>query len=147
MTIDLYTVSCDPHTVDKTDYITATAAVSGTVRGELDIQQPIVEITGDISGYNYAKIDGRYYFIENCNRLRTGLSVVRMSVDVLWTYKDAIYALPAVASRSYRLVNAYLPDDQQKIRQYTQCHNHNIGDALDYVVSGPGYCHIVVTVG
>lgn len=147
MTIDLYTVSCDPHTVDKTDYITATAAVSGTVRGELDIQQPIVEITGDISGYNYAKIDGRYYFIENCNRLRTGLSVVRMSVDVLWTYAAQIMQLPAVASRSYRLVNAYLPDDQQRVRQYTQCHNHNIGDALDYVVSGPGYCHIVVTVG
>lgn len=149
MLINLYTVSCDPHTVDKTDYIMATAAVSGTVRGELDIQVPIVEITGDISGYNYAEIDGRYYHIENCNRLRTGLSVVRMSVDVLWTYKDAIYALPAVASRSYRLVNAYLPDDQQKIRQYTQCVNKEIGTtALDhnsfhYSSSG----HILLTVG
>jgi hypothetical protein len=146
VTLNLYKVSCDPHTVDKTDYITETAAVTGTIRGDLDVQRPIIDVEGDVSGYNYAELNDRYYHIDSCNRLRTGLSVVRMSVDVLWTYKDAIYTLPAVASRSYRLVNAYLPDDQQRVRQYTQCNNHNIGDPLDYILSG-GYCHIVVTVG
>lgn len=149
VTLNLYKVNCDPHTVDKTDYITETAAVTGTIRGDLDVQHPIVDVAGDVSGYNYAEINGRYYHIDSCNRMRTGLSVLNLSTDVLWTYKDAIYALPAVTSRSYRLVNAYLPDDQQKIRQYTQCVNKEIGTtALDhnsfhYSSSG----HILLTVG
>lgn len=147
VTFNLYTVSCDPHTVDKTDHITDSSTVTGTIRGELDVQHPVIELTGDCSGYNYAEINGRYYHIDSVNRQRTGLCLASLSVDVLWTYKDAIYLLPAVVDRSYRMVNAYLPDSRQKVRQYTQCNNHNIGDALDYVVSGSGYCHIVVTVG
>lgn len=149
VTLNLYKVNCDPHTVDKTDYITDTAAVNGTIRGDLDVQRPIIYVEGDASGYNYADLNGRYYHIDSCNRLRTGLSVLTLSTDVLWTYKDAIYLLPAVSSRSYRMVNAYLPDDQQKIRQYTQCVNKEIGttvadhNSFHYSSSG----HILLTVG
>lgn len=149
VTLNLYKVNCDPHTVDKTYYITDTAAVTGTIRGDLDVQHPIVYVAGDVSEYNYAELNGRYYHIDSCNRLRTGLSVLNLSTDVLWTYKDAIYLLPAVVDRSYRMVNAYLPDSRQRVRQYTQCVNREVGTtALDhnsfhYSSSG----HILLTVG
>ena len=149
VTLNLYQVSCDPHTVDKTDYITATTAVSGTIRGDLDVQRPVIDIAGDVSGYNYAELGGRYYHIDSCNRMRTGLSVLTLSTDVLWTYKDAIYLLPAVVDRSYRMVNAYLPDSKQRVRQYTQCVNKPIGvdpligTSFHYTTAG----HLLVTVG
>ena len=149
VTLNLYTVSCDPHTVDKTDYITASTTVTGTIRGELDVQRPVIECTGDLSGYNYASLDGRCYHIDSCNRLRTGLSLLTLSTDVLWTYKDAIYLLPAVVDRSYRMVNAYLPDSKQRVRQYTQCVNKPIGadinDGLTFHYSSTG--HVIMTVG
>lgn len=151
ITIDLYTVSCDPHTVDKSGSVSATASVSGTMRGDLDVLAPTITVEGDASGYNYAYIAdmGRYYHITGCNRERTGICTLSLRVDVLWTYAAQIMQLPAVASRSYRLVNAYLPDDQQRVRQYTQCVNKEIGTtALDhnsfhYSSSG----HILLTVG
>lgn len=152
VSITLYSVNCDPHTLDKSNYVTASAAISGTIRGELDVLQPVIEFTGDVSGYNYAYIaeTGRYYHIIGCNRERTGLCVVTMHVDVLWTYAAQILNLPAVVDRSYRLVNSYLPDSMQRTYQYTQCVNKAIGDPLDYIVEvggTPYTAHIIVTVG
>lgn len=150
VTLTLYKINCDPNTVDKTAYITDSVTKSGAIRGEFDVQNPVIECTGDLSQYNYAELNGRYYRIENCNRQRTGLSLLTLHTDVLWTYKDSIYNLVAVVNRSYRLVNSYLPDTEQKTVQYTQCVNKNIGSALDYIIgsgSDIGYAHIVVTVG
>ena len=150
LTFNLYTVDCDPHTVDKTPYISDTRTVTGTVRGDLFVQRPTLEITGDASGYNYIEVAGRYYQIISCDRKRTGLSVLQCQLDPLWTFKDAIYALPAVANRSYRLVNSYLPDDQQRVYQYRYIVNKNIGDRLDYTMQNGdtvAVAHILVTVG
>ena len=148
VTLDLYTVSCDPHTVDKTDYITATSSASGTIRGPLDIQHPVIECEGDLSSYNYAALGGRFYRVDSCNRERTGRSVLSLSTDVLWTFKDQIYGLHAVVDRSYRLVNSYLPDTEQKAVPYTQCVNKNIGiSALNLPFAYGSNGHILVTVG
>lgn len=150
VSITLYSVSCDPHTLDKTDYVTDTSTITGTIRGELDVLSPVIEFTGDVSGYNYARIadTGRYYHITGCNRERTGLCVLSMHVDVLWTYADQIAALTAVVDRSYRLVNSYLPDNMQRVYQYTQCVNKNIGiSALNLPFSYGSNGHILVTVG
>lgn len=143
LTFNLYTVDCDPHTVDKTPYISDTRTVTGTVRGDLFVQRPTIEITGDASGYNYIEVAGRYYQIISCDRKRTGLSVLQCQLDPLWTFKDAIYALPAVVNRSYRMVNAYLPDPMQRVNQYTRCVNKPIGTAFTY----SDYGHILMTVG
>lgn len=148
LTFTLMTVDCDPHTVDKDSSVQATSAVTGTVRGDLFVQRPFIEIEGDASGYNYIDIAGRKYQIIGCNRKRTGLSELQCQLDPLWTFRDQIYALPAVADRSYRLVNSYLPDDQQRVYQYTQCVNRAIGTQLlganfHYSASS----HILLTVG
>ncbi len=149
LTFSLHAVDCDPHTVDKAPYISDTRTVTGTVRGDLFVQRPQIEITGDASRYNYIEIAGRYYHF-TCDRKRTGLSVLQCQLDPLWTFRDGIYALPAVADRSYRLVNSYLPDDQQRVYQYRYIVNKNIGDRFDYTrVDGDNIytAHILVTVG
>jgi len=150
LTMLLHNVSCDPHTVDKEPYITDTRTVAGTVRGDLYMQRPTFEITGDASAYNYIAVAGRYYQIISCDRKRTGLSVLQCQLDPLWTYRDAIYQLSAVADRSYRLVNSYLPDDQQRVYQYTQCVNKIVGTPS--VIDGQhmhysASSHILLTVG
>lgn len=149
VSLTLYRVNCDPNTVDKTPHITESKPITGTVRGEFNVQNFAVECAGDMSRYNYAEFNGRYYRIDNCNRIRTGISMLTMSTDVLWTYKDAIYLLPAVVDRSYRMVNAYLPDSMQKVRQYTQCVNKPIGtdpnDGMTFHYSSTG--HVIMTVG
>ena len=147
LTLTLYTVNCEPQTVDKTEYITDSLTVSGTIRGEFDKQNPKIECAGNFSAYNYAELDGRFYRITSCNIQRTGLSLLTMHTDVLWTYKEQIYNLNAVVDRSFRLVNSYLPDSEQKAGKYTQCVNKNIGTPLDYIVNGTGTAHILVTVG
>lgn len=149
ISVNLYRCSCDPHTVDKSLYVEDSTTCSGTIRGDLHVQHPVIDIEGDGSMYNYAEINGRYYHVDSCNRVRTGICSLSLSVDVLWTYMDAIYALPAVVDRSYRMVNAYLPDDRQRTRQYTQCVNKPIGaDPIDgqsfrYTAAG----HLLLTVG
>lgn len=143
LTIELYSVACEPAVVDKESYITDTKTVQGTIRGEFDVQRPVIDIDGDLSGYNYAKIGSRYYHIVDCNRIRTGISTVSMTTDVLWTFRDQIYNLPAVVNRSYRMVNAYLPDPMQRVNQYTRCVNKPIGTAFTY----SDYGHILMTVG
>lgn len=146
--VKLFVVWGTPNTVDKTDHIIEQKVVSGTVRGEFNVHDPVIEFTGDLSKYNYAEIQGRYYKITSCNRQRTGVSLLTMHTDVLWTYKDEIYSLVAVVDRSYRLVNAYLPDSEQKTYQYTQCVNKLIGTQ----VAGANFhygndTHILLTVG
>ena len=140
-----YRCNCDPHTLDKTESVVSSVTIQGTIRGELDVLQPAVYVTGDVSQYNYVYIDAlsRFYRITGITRDRTGLSLVRLHVDVLWTYSEQIKALPAVVSRSYRLVNSYLSDDQQRSYQYTQCVNKDIGSPFVY----SDYGHIVMTVG
>ena len=150
VTLKLFVVNCDSIVVDKTAYITEQSQITGTIRGEYNVQSPVIECTGDLSKYNYAEIDGRYYKIVSCNRQRTGLSLLTLKTDVLWTYRESIYNLVAVVDRSYKLVNSYLPDSEQKTVQYTQCVNKPIGDSIDYIIGtgeNIGYAHILVTVG
>lgn len=132
--VTLYTVSCEPNVVDKSSYAGTGTVKQGTIRGPLDVQEPEIEIQGDASAANYAHIDatGKYYRVLSCTRHRTDLSVVRLSVDVLWTYATDILALPAVVDRSAAMINSYLPDSKQKVYQYTQCNTHNIGSAFAY---------------
>lgn len=155
VTIYLYKISCDPHTLDKSPYVDQayTATVQGTVRGDLDVLAPDILMQADASGYNYAYIPelNRYYHIVGINRERTALCRVALRVDVLWTYAEQIKELPAVVRRSYRLVNSYLPDDQLKTVQYVRTVNKNIGGSLDYIINPGdgtlGTAHILVTVG
>lgn len=132
ITVYLYTINCDPMTVDKSPYMSSPVTKQGTVRGDVDMLHPEIAIEGDLTGYNYMYIPAfsRYYYIEDVNAFRTQLQTVTGRCDVIMSHKDAILALPAVVRRSALLINSYLPDDKQRVYQYTQCNSHRVSVSL-----------------
>lgn len=93
MEIILYKTISSPETVSKT--LTDGLTVNGALRNSNNVIQPYVEMTADVTNYNYAYIPQykRYYFVTGYRVVRTGLFSVSLSVDVLMTYKDAILEL------------------------------------------------------
>lgn len=93
MEIILYKTISSPETVSKT--LTDGLTVNGALRNSNNVIQPYVEMTTDVTNYNYAYIPQykRYYFVTGYRVVRTGLFSVSLSVDVLMTYKDAILEL------------------------------------------------------
>ena len=129
ITIKLYSIDCDPMVLDKSAFFPVSPAqVQGTIRGSVDMMHPEIDIQGDVTGYNYCYIAAlhRYYYIDGVEVVRTQLQTIRCRCDVLMSYKDAILTLPAVVDRSAALINSYLPDDRQRVYQYTQANSHRL---------------------
>lgn len=115
MQIEFYTVQDDPKTIPKT--LTGGVLISGAIRdSSVDLMQPEITITGNVSAYNYMYIPDfhRYYFVEPPVTVRTGIQIVRGRVDVLQTYAPQIFNCPAVLDRSANLVDAFIADGQQE---------------------------------
>lgn len=110
MTIKLYSNTSDKIVVDKS--ITQVGAdITGTLREDCSIIDPIIKMETNPIGSNYAYISefGRYYYINNI--VCTGkLFEVHMHVDVLKTYAAGIRANNAVVSRQEKQYNLYLQD-------------------------------------
>lgn len=127
----------------------------GVLRADCDIMNPsvMIEASADtVCGYNYAYIPefGRYYFIQNVNAYRTGLSIITMSVDVLYTYKEAILNSNAVVCRSSRTGDAIheLPDDRAAIKQSETTHMITFESLYDNDAdAGKGQTAIIVMTG
>lgn len=90
MEIILYKTTEAPEKLDKT--LTDELHVNGAMRDSNNVLQPYVEMTVDVSQYNYAYIQqySRYYFVTGYRVVRTGLFAISMSVDVLMSYKEKI---------------------------------------------------------
>ena len=110
MTIKLYSNTSDKIVVDKS--ITQVGAdITGTLREDCSIIDPIIKMETNPIGSNYAYRSefGRYYYINNI--VCTGkLFEVHMHVDVLKTYAAGIRANNAVVSRQEKQYNLYLQD-------------------------------------
>lgn len=127
----------------------------GTLRSDCDIMNPsiMLEASADeICGFNYAYIAefGRWYFIQNVNAYRTGLSIVTMTVDVLYTYKESILNSNAIVCRSSRTGDAIhsLPDDRAAIKQSETTHVITFDSLYDSdAQAGKGQTAILVLTG
>lgn len=110
MTIKLYSNTSDKIVVDKN--ITQVGAdITGTLREDCSIIDPVIKMETNPIGSNYAYISefGRYYYINNI--VCTGkLFEVHMHVDVLKTYAAGIRSNNAVVSRQENQYNLYLQD-------------------------------------
>lgn len=110
MTIKLYTNASDKIVVDKN--ITQVGAdITGTLREDCSITDPVIKLETNPIGSNYAYISefGRYYYINNI--VCTGkLFELHMHVDVLMTYASGIRSNKAVILRQERAYNLYLND-------------------------------------
>lgn len=131
VTIDLYKLSCEDNRIDKTDFLGAATSVSGTIRGDLDSYSPEISVQQTLIGYNYAHIsfNNKWYFITDINHLRTGLSVLYLRCDPLYTYKDHILQLPVVAARAADRLrqSPYIVDSKLQFAAYKQIRTFNLG--------------------
>ena len=97
---------------------------SGTLKEGSDIINPAILLEAyadEVCGYNYAYIPAfkRWYFIQNTESFRSGLTVVTMTVDVLMSYKEAIMNSTAIITRSSKNGDQQfdLPDERYPVKQ------------------------------
>lgn len=88
---------------------------TGTLRDGTSILNPIILVSGDISGFvnaNYMHIPtfDRYYFINDIVSVRSGVFEVHAHVDVLSTYGNEIVKNQAIVRRQANQYNLYLND-------------------------------------
>lgn len=149
MTINLYNTSSAPNALTKA--LSAPSVHDGAVRGEINVVRPVVDIVGNIHGYNYAEIpdfDNRKYFIEEMKIVRDGITRVSLKCDVLGSFHDDIIALPAIAKRvgtetDYLLYSPYIPDPRQSFSAFHTTRAFTLGDLDGYALAAP---YIIATV-
>lgn len=113
MIFRLFQNNSDTNVVQKS--ITQKSELSGTLRDDCSIIDPIINVEGiapsDLKYINYAEIPdfGRYYYVTNII-LKGKLFEVHMHIDVLNTYKDQIKPIEAVIARQEQLNNVMLTD-------------------------------------
>lgn len=102
--------------------LTTIATLTGTLRGDTSIIDPVFRIEGNLADYinvNYCTVEafGRSYFVNNIRSLRAGLFEIDCHVDVLSSFKSGIRANHAIMHRSERNWNLYLNDGTLKMTQ------------------------------
>lgn len=141
MTIYFYDMIDDPRTMPKN--LQNETTKTGTIRGEVDIMRPVIDIEGNVFTPNYAYIPdfNRYYYIDSVRILRTGICTLTLRVDVLQSFYEDIVNAPMIAARSENLFNTYIADEQRKFFQYSVNQYIDIGNV------GAPDTPILVTVG
>lgn len=102
--------------------LTSLLTVTGTLRSETSIIDPIINIECDLSrltrcNYIYIEEFRRYYFVNNIRSIREGLVEFSCHVDVLETYKEEIKMNAAIIRRQENNWNLYLNDGTFKVYQ------------------------------
>lgn len=108
MNIILYNNRAERSAVDKTALLINPIAMSGTLRAECSITNPVIEVqsTGLItSNYVFIEEFNRYYFIDEITSVRNGLWRISMTVDVLMSFKTEILNQRALIHRAKQVGN------------------------------------------
>lgn len=110
MIITLYNNSSEPNKISK--HLTPiSTALSGSLRNESEIVNPVVLIEGDISSLqnaNYARIEsfGRYYYITEMKSVRNNIVELHLHTDVLMSFN--ISAVSGVVVEAENIGSDYL---------------------------------------
>ena len=120
MNITLQINSSEKNKLDKS--ITDIVTLSGTLRDQTSIINPVIVIEGNLSSYvncNYMTISAfnRSYFINNITSINNNLFEISAHVDVLSTYKSQIRENSAIIARQEKKWNLYLNDGVFKTYQ------------------------------
>lgn len=118
--IALQTNASEKNKLDKD--LTTIATVTGTLKTQTSIIDPIILIEGDLSNYvgcNYMTISafGRSYFVNNIRSIRTNLFEISAHVDVLSSFSAGIRSNSAIVRRQENNWNLYLNDGTFKVYQ------------------------------
>lgn len=123
--IVLQTSASEKNRLDKA--ITDIATLSGTLRADTSIIDPVFLIECDLADYieaNYLTVPefGRSYFINNIRSMRAGLVEFTCHCDVLTSFKTQIRTNSAIIQRSERNWNLYLNDGSLTAYQDPEIH-------------------------
>lgn len=127
MNIYLYKTADNNNKVVKE--LTEKIVVTGVLRTECSVLNPIIEIETvlNISNYNYAKVEdfNRYYFITNIDVINDKLWKISLRCDVLMSYASDIHELDVNILRNPSRFNLMVEDNQlQKFADdRIQCYN------------------------
>lgn len=114
MTITLYNNSSEPNKISK--HLTPVGtALSGSLRNESEMVNPVVLIEGNISSLqnaNYARIEsfGRYYYITEMKSVRNNIVELHLHTDVLMSFN--ISAVSGVVIEAENVGSDYLQGRQ-----------------------------------
>lgn len=137
MKLYLYRTSSEPNRLEKV--LEDELKITGNFRDEFNMIDPVITLTNpDSCRYNYAYMPEieRYYFIESCDAERTGLWCMKLHLDVLMTYKDAIKELQVVASSSQSnpYYNGYISGYDVRTDSETQFFENNFNENGEFVL-------------
>lgn len=107
--------------------------------------QLVLEYAATIYAANYAKFNGKYYYITDRELLTGGRMRLYCRVDVLKTYASAIGGLRVMCRRSGRPImqQQYLPDEKYPVEARRKA--SQIENATDFAVYSEDM--ILITVG
>ena len=120
MNLVLQVNNSEKNRLDKS--ITDITSLTGTLRDETSVIDPVIIIEGYLSSYvncNYMNISdfNRSYFVNNIRSIRNDLFEISAHVDVLSTYKSQIRQNSAIIARQEKKWNLYLNDGVFKTYQ------------------------------
>ena len=124
---------------------TTVMTLTGTLRDETDIVNPVINIEydGTLTNVNYMWIAefNRYYFITKIESVRTGLWRIYAHCDVLKTYSEGILGTPCVVARNETRYNLYLNDSYFKVYANPRL------EIINFPQSFSGYSYVLVMKG
>ena len=100
-------------------HFTVVGTLTGSIRGEISVENPVVRIENPNYVYNYAYIPefSRYYYVEEMNHVRTYIVDLTLVVDVLQSHYLEFIQCPMIASRSSNTYNKFVPDKMRTFEQ------------------------------
>ncbi len=112
MEVEFYKTTDNPRTVNKTLQLNKTLDI--VFRQAVDEQAPLIIMNkNNLASSNYAHIPAfnRYYFISSVDNYTANLVRVKLTTDVLMTYKDIILNSPVqiTATEKPSYLSASLP--------------------------------------
>ena len=123
---------------------------SGTLRESSSLINPVVSFEWDshiAPNFNYVYIPSfnRYFFVNDISFVMNNLWVMRLSVDVLNTYKDNIKSLDAFVDRQENLYDSMIADDKFPLKFERKTTTKTITPTTDIFPTSESRKNFVIT--
>lgn len=118
--ITLYKNKAERHRVNKTDYLTEVASVTGTFTEDVSVTSPTLLLKyNSVPDFNYIFVAEfhRYYFVTDYTHTANNLWAINLEIDVLMSYKNGIYNLRAFVDRCENHRDDMIIDNKRTVQQ------------------------------
>lgn len=127
--IILYKSTAEINRVRKENYLEVVGRLNGTFRDGFSVTNLEVTIEyNKVPDFNYVYIGAfkRYYFVTEIKNIRTNVWDISLSVDVLMTYRNAIYNLYGFIDRNQFVFDKDLLDKKRVVKEGVNIENYDV---------------------